>query len=73
MKRHWKIVSVLSIAMAIGVCCGLSLYLLHHQRMQDNPARIFSSYNAELRRYAQQLEAGNVHSEEGEDMTFQSS
>jgi hypothetical protein len=67
MKRHWKIgVSILSIATAVGFCSGLTLYLLHDLRMRNKPARIFSSYHAELRQYIQQLESDDVHSEEGQ-------
>jgi hypothetical protein len=52
------------VALVFG-CCGLPLYLLDHQRMQNNPKRIFRRYEPELRGYAHRLEAGEVYSEEG--------
>ncbi len=56
-------VLTLAVVAAIGGCCGLPLYWLFHQRMQDNPAMVYRHYEQDLHRYAERLEAGEVHSE----------
>jgi hypothetical protein len=66
MKRLRQILLVaLPTAVVLGGCCGLSLYWLMHQRMQDNPAAVYRCYKAELHRYAERLQAGEVRYVEG--------
>jgi len=64
--RLWRILAVtLAAATIIGGCCGLPFYWLQHQRMRNNPAAVYRHYQPELHRYAERLQAGEVHSVEG--------
>lgn len=64
MKRLRKIViPLLAATFIFGGCCGLPLYWLHHQRMQDDPALVYRHYDRELHRYAERLVSGEVYSE----------
>ncbi len=56
---------VLPAVAVLGSCGGLLGYWLRHLRMQDNPAAVYRYYRPELHRYAERLQAGEVHSVAG--------
>ena len=58
-------VVLLPTAVVLLGCCGLSLYLLNHVRMQDKPEALYWHYESRLEDYAGRLEAGEVIYVEG--------
>jgi hypothetical protein len=62
--RRVLVVLLPTVAALLG-CCGLPLYWLQHQRLQDDPAAVYRQYEAELHRYAERLQAGDVNNVEG--------
>ena len=51
------------VAVLLG-CCGLPLYWLNHQRMQDKPEALYPYYESRLQDYGRRLAAGDVNYEE---------
>jgi hypothetical protein len=44
---------------------ALTLFLLQHHRMQDNPAAVYRCYESDLHRYAERLQGGEIRSIDG--------
>jgi hypothetical protein len=61
--RRWARLALPFVVALFGFC-GLSLYWLKHQQMQDCPELLYPYYQSRLQDYGRRLSAGEVNYEE---------
>ena len=63
MGKRWRRLAqvALPVAAVLLGCCGLALYWLNHQRMQDRPELLYPYYESRLHDYGRRLSAREVN------------